>query len=1270
MRKLIITAIIIFFAGNILAQNVAINADGSDPNLSAMLDVKSTNRGLLIPRMTQAQRSTISLPATGLLIFQTDAGSGFYYNSGTPDVPNWLNVLNSATGWQTSGNTGTNSAQNFIGTLDDQPIAFRINNQKAGKLDLTNIAFGYLSLNSNTNGIHNIALGAQALQKNTAGKDNVGIGVGTLFENLTGWSNTALGAGALNKTTAGNNTSVGAFSLINNTTGGSNVALGYNAGFTNTTGSTNTLIGAYSNLLSPGSNNATAIGANSRVDCDNCLVLGSVNGVNSATSNVRVGIGTTNPNSSSLLDLTSTNKGLLIPRMTSALRDVISTPATGLMIYQIDNNPGFYYYNGSGWAAVTPVTNNLWSLNGNIGTNPSTHFIGTTDNQPLVFKLNNQFAGRIDHLSNNMFLGFNAGGNNTLGYGNIALGNRTLANNFDDNVGSGVHNIAIGNDALFDNINSHYNIAIGSEALKENIESTDNIAIGYQSILKGRGYNNIGIGSGVMRNSVGGSDNVAIGHSALFNNINGSSLSVVGYRANVGNSALTNATAIGANARVDCDNCLVLGSVSGINSAPSSVKVGIGTTNPNTSALLDLSSTSKGFLAPRMTKTQRDLIVNPAEGLLIYQTDNTAGHYFFNGTSWTASSSDVSNLWSLNGNTNTDPSVQFIGTTDTKPIMFKVNNVISGRVDALDGDIVNNNNPYLKGNTSLGYNSTASITSGFFNTAMGLYSLSQNNSGNHNTAMGLASLELNTNGEFNTATGVFSLASNLSGQANTAAGWDALPLNTSGNFNAGFGASALLNNTTGMQNTGIGYRSDVGNGNLTNATALGARSKVDCNNCLVLGSINGIGSDNEPTVNVKVGIGTSNPHPSAALEINSSERGLLIPRMTQPQRNAIVSPATGLMIFQTDNTPGFYYYNGSLWSSVSGNSGWSLSGNSGTNPTTDFIGTTDNQPLIFKVNNNRVAKIEDGIYSNIFLGSMSGLNNTAYSNTGVGQDVLRTNTTGFQNTAIGTGSLQNNLDGKNNAANGAYALNGNTSGNSNSAFGSYALTSVTTGSGNTAVGHQAFRLVEAGSDNTALGSNTDVTNTSISNSTAIGAGVIINASNTVKIGNNAVTNVYFGNPNSTVLHAGSLNTSSDARFKYNVQDNVPGLDFITQLKPVTYYFDDEKLSDFTKTGALNSNLFKQAAYRGAQQLRSGFLAQDVEKITKSLGYEFDGLHSPSSTKDHYSLSYASFVVPLVKAVQEQQKQIENLKNENEELKRMKAEIEGLKKIVQQLSNNK
>src|SRR5690242_14057221 len=70
---------------------------------------------------------------------------------------------------------------------------------------------------------------------------------------------------------------------------------------------------------------------------------------NNFPSSGAAGIGTTTPNSSSLLEIKSTTKGLLIPRMTQAQRNAIHTPAKGLLIYQTDNNPGFYYYDGSAW---------------------------------------------------------------------------------------------------------------------------------------------------------------------------------------------------------------------------------------------------------------------------------------------------------------------------------------------------------------------------------------------------------------------------------------------------------------------------------------------------------------------------------------------------------------------------------------------------------------------------------------------------------------------------------------------------------------------------------------------------------------------------------------------------------------------------------------------------------------------------------------------------------------------------------------------------------
>ena len=91
MKKLLYLAISLF-AISTTAQSVAINTDGSAPDDSAVLDLKSTNQGILVPRMTQANRNAITTPATGLMIFQTDNTPGFYFNAGTPTTPNWQAV--------------------------------------------------------------------------------------------------------------------------------------------------------------------------------------------------------------------------------------------------------------------------------------------------------------------------------------------------------------------------------------------------------------------------------------------------------------------------------------------------------------------------------------------------------------------------------------------------------------------------------------------------------------------------------------------------------------------------------------------------------------------------------------------------------------------------------------------------------------------------------------------------------------------------------------------------------------------------------------------------------------------------------------------------------------------------------------------------------------------------------------------------------------------------------------------------------------------------
>lgn len=144
-------------------------------------------------------------------------------------------------------------------------------------------------------GNHNTAVGTMALSA-ASGFSNTAVGGGALARNTAGSENTALGSGAMGVTTTGSdNTAVGEEALTGNTTGSGNTAVGENALEGNVTGSRNTAIGNGADVASAALVNATALGANARVDVANAIVLGSINGVNGATSSVNVGIGTTTP---------------------------------------------------------------------------------------------------------------------------------------------------------------------------------------------------------------------------------------------------------------------------------------------------------------------------------------------------------------------------------------------------------------------------------------------------------------------------------------------------------------------------------------------------------------------------------------------------------------------------------------------------------------------------------------------------------------------------------------------------------------------------------------------------------------------------------------------------------------------------------------------------------------------------------------------------------------------------------------------------------------
>lgn len=375
-------------------------------------------------------------------------------------------------------------------------------------------------------------------------------------------------------------------------------------------------------------------------------------------------------------------------------------------------------------------------------------------------------------------------------------------------------------------------------------------------------------------------------------------------------------------------------------------------------------------------------------------------------------------------------------------------------------------------------------------------------------------------------------------------------------------------------------------------------------------------------------------------------------------------------------------YNGTAWAPATDNNtvGWGLNGNVVT--ANNFIGTTSAQPLTIKVNNQLSGRMAHSS-TNTSFGYNSLQNTTSTASTAFGLRALYANSSGLYNIAMGVYTMESNTSGGNNIAIGYNALFNNTNKSYNVAIGSYSLQYNTQGEANTAVGYKALNYNETGLYNTAVGyhalqannsgngnvgvgyhtlpvntsghGNTAVGNFSLYNntsgysntavgysafqnatifhhSTALGYGTNITASNQMRFGTGSITSIG-GYTNWTNV--------SDARFKKNIQENVPGLDFIKKLRPVTYHLDMDAIARHQHLP--DSLRLKEAEALKEEEWQTGFIAQEVEQAALVSGYDFSGVDKPKSEDDYYGLRYAEFVVPLVKAVQE-------LSKENEELK--------------------
>ncbi len=1084
------------------------------------------------------------------------------------------------------------------------------------------------------------------------------------------------------------------------------------------------------------------------------------------------------PDNSAMLDVKSTTKGILIPRMTDAQRTSISSPTIGLTVYNTDDNH-YYYFNGTSWKrlydgniSINDLTDaasdgksvflgnnagiNDDGLNYNTGTGSNALYTNTSGTFNTAFGMkalyfnstgnynaatgtwslynnttgknnvaigtntgyynqegeNNVFIGysagkgtALQNISGEVFIGYQAGINETnsnrlyiensnssspliygefdndllringtlnimgaysfpisdgnsgdflttdgsgiiswtnvtgateinglsdgkTGGGSVFLGND--AGNNDD--GSNNNNTALGYNALASNTTGENNIGIGYSSLasvssvSNNIgignyslsisySINNNIAVGNWSLQKTTSNDNVGIGEHALWNTTAGTRNIGMGSYVLNNNTTGSDNVAIGYHANYTNTEGSNNTMIGAYA------------------------------GGNTSEHTLSSEIFIGYQAGYNETNSNRLYIensNSSSPLIYGEFDN--------------------DLLRINGTLNINNAYNFPTSDGTTGQMLKTNG--SGNLTWTSDIGVSELNDLTDAKT--GGNSV------FLGADAGL---DEDGSNRSNVAVGINALKSVTNGSSNIAVGYNSLTNLESGQSNIAIGNSALNnSNATATQNLAIGINALYNTTTGYDNVSIGNRSNSSNQEGNYNTIIGYEAGKGTSSHNISGNVFiGFQAGFNENGNNKLYIENSNS--SSPFIYGEFDNDLLRINGTLDINNAYqfpLSDGSSGQILSTDGLGNIAWTNKNA-EEIDDLSDGKSNGNDvflGLFAGNNFSGSTgkDNTALGFSA----MYSANSGSERNTAIGSRTLYsNNDGDDNTAIGYNALSHinnnlntaigtlslfNNTADSNTAIGYKSANNNSTGTSNVAIGVNALSEQT-GNFNCAFGNLALynTSGTAGDANTAIGYKALSRNNNGHHNTAVGVNTGSLSTR--NFTgAFGYNAVPLGDGKIKIGDN-VNVTWIGG------HSPWFSTA-DARFNSEVKENVPGLDFIMQLRPVTFKWDNNKSEQFTGAGILpdqkRNDKGKTLAEKNQEKVRTGLFAQDVEKAAKKSGFDFDGVYHPQNDHDVYSLAYAKFVVPLVKTVQEQEHLI---KQQHKTITVLQTEIENLKNEI-------